>query len=189
MRVLRSVFESIPGSRKSLFVTAAALVVVAATVLSWDLISRAGPTPATAAAPHASTTRGTEADTDADKELPPPQRPTVVVVRPGKHSAVLADSSGLTLYTFSGDGPRTPRCTGACAKRWRPALSLGGKPQAADPASAADVGSVRRADGGYQVTFRGWPLYYFVGDTRAGDETGSNRNEFGGHWSPVPPLS
>ncbi len=34
------------------------------------------------------------------------------------------------------------------------------------------VGAITGVDGKHQITFDGWPLYYFAKDTKAGDVTG-----------------
>lgn len=127
--------------------------------------------------------RGAASASPDEEHQIPPARPVVVEL----HGAVLTDAAGFTLYTFSADGRMAPRCTGVCAQRWRPATSAGGKPQAGGGVSAADVGSVRRDDGSYQVTYHAAPLYYFSGDARAGDRNGADRDEFGGRWSCAPP--
>ena len=42
---------------------------------------------------------------------------------------------------------------------------------------SALLGTTLRDDGTTQVTYNGWPLYYFVGDAAAGDVAGQNVNE------------
>jgi predicted lipoprotein with Yx(FWY)xxD motif len=49
------------------------------------------------------------------------------------------------------------------------------------------VGTVRRTDGRRQVTYNGWPLYYYVGDRSPGQVTCQNVREFGGLWLVVRP--
>jgi predicted lipoprotein with Yx(FWY)xxD motif len=125
-----------------------------------------------------------------DDELQiPPAGPIVVVAQKDPRGAVLTDAAGFTLYTFTADGPLASRCTGQCAARWRPATGGGGKPQAGTGVSAADIGSVRRDDGSFQVTYRTAPLYYFAGDTKAGERNGADRDEFGGRFRCVTPVS
>ena len=40
--------------------------------------------------------------------------------------------------------------------------------------NAADFGEFVRADGAKQTTYKGWPLYFYAGDSRAGDTHGDN---------------
>jgi predicted lipoprotein with Yx(FWY)xxD motif len=117
-----------------------------------------------------------------------PQTPTIVTVRPGKTKPlIMADLPGFTLYTFSADGKGKSQCKGECARRWRPVVSMAGKPQAGSGVQPPEIGSILRDDGSFQVTFNDAPLYYFVNDHQPGDEQGTDRVEFGGKFSPEPP--
>ena len=49
------------------------------------------------------------------------------------------------------------------------------------------LGTTRRRRGRLQVTYNGWPLYYYVGDRRAGQILCQNVREFGGLWLVVRP--
>jgi predicted lipoprotein with Yx(FWY)xxD motif len=44
------------------------------------------------------------------------------------------------------------------------------------------LATIRRPDGGRQVTYRGRPLYYYVGDREPGQVLCQNVVEFGGTW-------
>jgi predicted lipoprotein with Yx(FWY)xxD motif len=39
-----------------------------------------------------------------------------------------------------------------------------------------------------QVTYGGWPLYYFVQDQGPGEATGQDKHGFGGEWYLVTPA-
>lgn len=45
-----------------------------------------------------------------------------------------------------------------------------------------------RGDGTQQVVYDGHPLYYFSGDTKAGDTNGEGVNAFGAGWDVVSPA-
>ncbi|MBS1677160.1 MAG: hypothetical protein JST08_07225 [Actinobacteria bacterium] len=96
---------------------------------------------------------------------------------------ILVDSTGHTLYAFSGDAGKTSTCTGACAQAWPPLLDENGEPQPSNGTSAARLGTVTRADGGRQVTYSGRPLYTFGGDKLPGDANGNGVSAFGGTWT------
>ena len=49
------------------------------------------------------------------------------------------------------------------------------------------LGTTRRRGGRLQVTYNGWPLYYYVGDRRPGQILCQNVREFGGLWLVVRP--
>lgn len=104
----------------------------------------------------------------------------------GSAGTHLTDSSGRALYLWMGDSGGTSKCSGACASAWPPLLSSG-RPTAIDGARTADLGTITRSDGSHQVTYAGHPLYYFAGDTGAGDTSGEGSNGFGAKWWLVAP--
>ena len=96
---------------------------------------------------------------------------TTAFAGPSQH---LVDSRGLTLYLFTDDtqGSDSSTCTGACVD-FRPLVLTGADPVASGNADESLLGSFERADDlGTQVTYNGWPLYYFVQDVAPGDTLG-----------------
>jgi predicted lipoprotein with Yx(FWY)xxD motif len=85
----------------------------------------------------------------------------------------LVDSKGMTLYLFTNDTPNTSTCYDSCAGYWPPLLTTGA-PIAGTGVTASMLGTTKRTDGTTQVTYNGWPLYYYASDTVAGDTTGEN---------------
>lgn len=112
-------------------------------------------------------------------------RPTV-----GAHGStygtILFDGRGFVLYAFTHDASGHSTCSGACAKAWPPYL-VRGRPAAAAGATGSLLGTIRRADGTRQATYAGRPLYYYVGDRKAGQILCQNVTEFGGKWLVVRP--
>ena len=82
----------------------------------------------------------------------------------------LVDSKGMTLYYFTKDQVGESACNGNCIKAW-PAF-YAPTMQVSNPLVASDFGTITRADGSFQTTFKGWPLYYWVHDAKPGDTTG-----------------
>lgn len=87
----------------------------------------------------------------------------------------LTGVDGKTLYFFALDGDGTSACnTPQCLANWytfyveKAALKLG------TGLNATDFAEVTRADGRLQTTYKGWPLYYFKNDAKAGDVLGDN---------------
>ena len=107
-------------------------------------------------------------------------------VSSSRFGRILVDGSGRTLYLFTRDRGRS-RCYGACARAWPPFLTRG-RPRARAGARPGLLGTTRRRDGTRQVTYRGHPLYYYVGDRRPGDILCQNVVEFGGTWLIVSPA-
>jgi len=86
----------------------------------------------------------------------------------------LADAKGMTLYWFKKDSPGKSACAGPCVEKWpiyyRETVAAG------EGTKAEDFGTITREDGMKQTTFRGYPLYYWVGDKAPGDANGQGVN-------------
>ncbi|MFT3891393.1 MAG: hypothetical protein QM730_07140 [Anaerolineales bacterium] len=96
----------------------------------------------------------------------------------------LVDQNGMTLYLFTKDTPNTTTCYDKCATAWPPLLTTGA-PVAGDGVDASKLGTVTRTDGTTQVTYNGWPLYYYAQDKAPGDVTGQ---DVGGVWYVLSPA-
>ena len=83
----------------------------------------------------------------------------------------LVDDKGMTLYMFTTDKPNTSNCYGKCAQFWPPLLTSGAA-VGASGLDASRLGTTTRTDGTTQVTYNGWPLYYFAKDKQPGDVKG-----------------
>ena len=83
----------------------------------------------------------------------------------------LADSKGMALYYFKKDVSEKSNCSGECLQNWPPFTAEEFKvPSGFDK---ADFGTITRQDTGEeQVTYKGYPLYYFVNDKAKGDVNG-----------------
>ena len=94
---------------------------------------------------------------------------TTVAVTSGKLGDILVDGDGRTLYAFTKDQGDKSACSGQCADNW-PALE--GTATAGTGVEASMLSSAMQAGGDTQVTYGGWPLYYFAGDAKPGDVNG-----------------
>ena len=88
----------------------------------------------------------------------------------------LAGVDGKTLYIFKSDvkGSGESTCYDACIAAW-PAYLVDNADYKSE--LAGDFTVITRNDGTYQLAYNGWPLYYFAGDTKAGDTTGQGVGE------------
>jgi predicted lipoprotein with Yx(FWY)xxD motif len=113
---------------------------------------------------------------------------TTVATHRTKRGKVLSTAKGRSLYLFTADRSSRSRCSGRCAKTWKPLLTRA-QPVAArnSGVNAKLLGTTRRDAHTLQVTYKGHPLYTYVKDTRAGQINGENRTQFGGHWYLVYP--
>jgi predicted lipoprotein with Yx(FWY)xxD motif len=84
----------------------------------------------------------------------------------------LTGKDGFTLYFFANDSAGVSTCSGSCATLWPP-LTVSSGATITGPADAtAGFGTIVRDDGTTQVTYDQHPLYYYSGDSVAGDTTG-----------------
>lgn len=80
------------------------------------------------------------------------------------------DAKGMTLYYFANDAADVNSCVDGCLKAWP--IYYAEKLIVPAGLDAADFGTFTRTDGAMQSTYKGWPLYYFSKDTKAGDMLG-----------------
>ena len=98
---------------------------------------------------------------------------TVKTAKVGKFGSVLVAANGMTLYRYTPDKKNVSVCNGACASYWPPLLVKGtAKPTAGSGASASLLGTTMRSGGAEQVTYAGFPLYYYAGDKKPGQANG-----------------
>ncbi len=115
------------------------------------------------------------------------QAPATLTVRKTRFGTVLFDGSGRALYGFTRDRRGGPsQCYGACAVAW-PVYFAKGQLRAGKGVKKALIGTIRRRDGRRQLTYHGWPLYYYIDDTEPGEVSCQNVDEFGGLWLVVRP--
>ncbi len=118
----------------------------------------------------------------APPSVAPPSEPAASDVSLGvadsTHGQILVDGDGMTLYGFTPDEGGTPTCYDACAGNWPPVLA--DDPAAVTAATGIDATKLTtadRTDGGKQLLYNGWPLYYFANDAAAGDVNGQGVGE------------
>ena len=87
---------------------------------------------------------------------------------------VLADSKGMSLYTFDKDMGGKSVCYGPCAVNWPPLMA-----KDEDEKGPAGFSVITRNDGSYQWAYKGKPLYLWIKDKKPGDMTGDG---FKGVW-------
>ena len=110
----------------------------------------------------------------------------VKAAKVGDLGTIIVNSEGMTLYDFHKDKGATSSCYGACAGAWPPLLTEG-EPQAEAGAMASQLGTTKRKDGTVQVTYNGWPLYTYVGDSSPGEANGNDIDQFGAEWYALMP--
>lgn len=99
---------------------------------------------------------------------------------------ILVNGEGFTLYMFEPD-KRSGKsdCYGQCENLWPPLVLVDGikAPLAGPGAEASLLGTTTVPTGGLeQITYNGWPLYLWHGDSKPGQVTGQGLNNAGGLW-------
>jgi predicted lipoprotein with Yx(FWY)xxD motif len=106
-----------------------------------------------------------DGETAADPS-PKPRRPTTepgtaVTLGDSPFGQMLFDDRGQAIYLFEPEADGRPACYGDCEAAWPPVLTEG------DPVARAGLRQglldvVERRDGSRQVTYGGWPLYFYA---------------------------
>ncbi len=112
--------------------------------------------------------------------------PTVSLGDTKGFGKILVGKDGMSLYFYTPDPLNNSVCYDQCAKAWPP-LTV----DSADKLTVADgipgkFATITRKDGTLQVTYNGFPLYYWYKDTKAGD---TNGHRVGRVWWVVPPAT
>jgi predicted lipoprotein with Yx(FWY)xxD motif len=125
-------------------------------------------------------------NTPAPTPTPTPVVKTAMATVAGNSKTILVGENGMTLYYYTPDkGTGQATCTGACMQNWPPLLLPTGVTRpTGESGVTGTLGTVTSPAGGMQVTYNGWPLYFWTKDKVPGDTTGQN---VGGKWFVVPP--
>jgi predicted lipoprotein with Yx(FWY)xxD motif len=107
-------------------------------------------------------------------------------VRSTRYGPILFDAGDRVLYAFTRDkrgGKST--CYGGCAAAW-PVYFAKSTVTAMRGVKQSLIGTVRRRDGRRQVTYNGWPLYYYAHEGPR-EVKCQNVDNYGGLWLVVKP--
>lgn len=99
---------------------------------------------------------------------------------------VLVNQKGQTLYMLTSEKGGKITCTASngCLHAW-PEINLPSGAKAATAGSGVQsslLGTVKGGAGKTEVTYNGWPLYTYFGDSAAGQANGQGISNFGGTW-------
>jgi predicted lipoprotein with Yx(FWY)xxD motif len=110
-------------------------------------------------------------------------RAAKVTLRHTRLGAILATSSGFTLYEFTHDRGPHNSCVSIreCSGTWPP-YTTNGRPSAGPGVRASLLSSIKIPGGKTQVTYAGHPLYLYSGDSGPGETSYVGESVFGGRW-------
>jgi predicted lipoprotein with Yx(FWY)xxD motif len=110
-------------------------------------------------------------------------RITVEAGTAGPLGPVLVTNKGFALYVYAPDAARQVTCTGGCATAWPPLLVRAGQTVVAGQGIRPGLlGTDPNPGGGRVVTYHGWPLYTYLGDSTPDHAAGQNADDDGGYW-------
>lgn len=99
--------------------------------------------------------------------------------------AHITGEDGKTLYLRTSDPAGGSSCTAACATTWPPFTLDAGETVKAGAGVTGALTTFVRSDGKTQVLINGHAVYYYAGDSAAGDSTGQG---IAGVWFVVSPA-
>lgn len=121
----------------------------------------------------------TTSTTASTATQPPVPVASILTGNKKEYGDFLTEGGGISLYLFMKDTPGQPsQCYDECAVAWPPLLTSGPPTAGAPGLDATKLGTVDRTDGTKQVTYHGWPLYYWKDDLAPGETKGQNVNGF-----------
>jgi predicted lipoprotein with Yx(FWY)xxD motif len=113
----------------------------------------------------------------------PSKRVAAEAESPALGRTVLTTTKGRTLYSLSAEKNGRFICTSSCLSAWHPLLV----PTGVRPTGPVKLGTIKRPEGGTQVTYKGRPLYRFSGDTKTGQANGEGIKDVGTWHAAGPP--
>ena len=112
---------------------------------------------------------------NVDTEPAPEPESTLKLAEDETFGKILTDSEGASLYFFSLDSKDTSECSDGCLNAWP--IFYNEDIVVDEGLDLADFATIERTDGAKQTTYKGWPLYYFAGDSASGDTSGDGVND------------
>ncbi|WP_309066572.1 COG4315 family predicted lipoprotein [Microbacterium sp.] len=116
----------------------------------------------------------------AEQESPSEETPAgdvALMTADSSLGEIVVDGEGMTVYMFDKDtqGADKSACEGECLQNW-PVVTVDSESPEVEGVTG-EVGTIAGPDGEMQLTLNGWPLYYFAGDSAAGDVKGQGVND------------
>jgi predicted lipoprotein with Yx(FWY)xxD motif len=94
-----------------------------------------------------------------------------------KYGKFLTGEDGKTVYLFTPDTATTSACNSGCVDSWPPFTLEADETVKGGDGVSGTFTTITRQDGEMQVMYAGHPLYYFSGDSAAGDTNGEGLND------------
>ena len=125
------------------------------------------------AAPSVAPSEAPASEAPASEAPPSAAADATIALATNALGEIIVDAEGKTLYAFTPDTAGESTCYDDCAAQWPPLLATDAAAISAGAGlDATKLTTVDRTDGTKQVKYGDWPLYFFAGDSAAGDTNG-----------------
>ena len=91
----------------------------------------------------------------------PPSAFSVDLSSNGTFGNILINQENQSMYFFAGDVTGESNCSGGCAETWPAVVAELEEQNIGNGLDVEDFGNITLGDGRKQLTYKGWPLYYF----------------------------
>jgi len=98
----------------------------------------------------------------------------IMLGRDGLH---LVGAGGMTLYVFTEDSGNDSFCLDECSREWPTLIAKQGTTPRLGAGLTGNLDVFQRSDGVMQISYNGWPLYFFHEDEEPGEMTGDGVKE------------
>ncbi len=85
----------------------------------------------------------------------------IQLINNNEFGKILVDQNNQSLYFFAGDVSGESTCAGGCVAKWPAVVGELYDFEIGSELELQDFATVSRTDGQKQLTYKGWPLYYF----------------------------
>lgn len=161
------------------------LILAAAGTLALAACGSSGPTASNAGSSSSSSSQ-TSAPAGSNAAI------TVAAANVPGVGMVLVNGAGRTLYMLTSEKGGTLTCSddNGCTKVWPDTELPAGttQPVAGTGIDATKLSTIKGPSGSLYITYAGWPLYTYSGDTGSGQAKGSGIVSFGGTWWTLTPA-
>jgi len=86
----------------------------------------------------------------------------IEMVNDNQFGKILTNQNKQAIYFLANDVTRVSNCNGECADTWPPVIRDLAEITLSSQLNRDDFGTFIREDGQNQLTYKGWPLYYFA---------------------------
>ncbi|MEO8535474.1 MAG: hypothetical protein ABI441_17085 [Flavobacterium sp.] len=102
-------------------------------------------------------------DSDSNNVTPPESKTEIGLSTSATLGSYLSDKNGRSLYFFATDANGQASCTGGCEALW-PAFTVDNltADKLGTGLTLTDFATITTASGKKQITYKGWPLYYYA---------------------------